>query len=231
MKRILRPAHQWCLPWARKCLCTIILASAILGVLAAPAEAQELQDVVYLKDGSVIRGTIVEQVPGESILIETVDGSRFRYSMDDIDRIAKEPPPSRPAPQVPARATKSPGTAWALSFLIPGAGQFYNGDTSDGVWMLIAHGIFSAWLAEEVQCVGSECDDNEAGLAALFLIGNWVLAQVDAYQGAKRINSGLRLNMNLGAEIEIAPAVEARLFVTPYGTRTAVDVRLVRWTW
>ena len=70
MKRIIRPSPQWSVPWAWKCLCTMIFASAILGGLATPAEAQETQDVVYLKDGSIIRGTIVEQVPGQLILIE-----------------------------------------------------------------------------------------------------------------------------------------------------------------
>ena len=29
--------------------------------------------------------------PGESILIQTVDGNRFRYSMEEIERMVKEP--------------------------------------------------------------------------------------------------------------------------------------------
>ena len=45
--------------------------------------------VVYLKSGSIIRGTIIEQIPNKSIKIETGDGNIFAYQMDDIDRIVK----------------------------------------------------------------------------------------------------------------------------------------------
>jgi len=48
------------------------------------------QDVVYLKNGSIIRGIIIEQVPNKSIKIETVDQSVFVYQMDDIDKLTKE---------------------------------------------------------------------------------------------------------------------------------------------
>jgi len=48
------------------------------------------RDIIYLKNGSVIRGTIVEQVPYRSIKIETADGSLFVYQMDEIEKIAKE---------------------------------------------------------------------------------------------------------------------------------------------
>ena len=49
------------------------------------------QDVVYLKNGSIIRGVIIEQVPSESIKIETADKSVFVFQMDEIERFTKEP--------------------------------------------------------------------------------------------------------------------------------------------
>ena len=49
------------------------------------------QDVVYLKNGSIIRGVIIEQVPNKSIKIETSDMSVFVYQMDDIEKFTKEP--------------------------------------------------------------------------------------------------------------------------------------------
>lgn len=52
---------------------------------------QEYEEVVYLKNGSVIKGTIIEQVPDVSIKIQTKDGNTFVYQMDEIDRITKEP--------------------------------------------------------------------------------------------------------------------------------------------
>ncbi len=51
------------------------------------------QDVVYLKNGSIIRGMIIEQVPNKSIKIETADKSVFVFQMDEIEKITKEAPP------------------------------------------------------------------------------------------------------------------------------------------
>lgn len=47
-------------------------------------------DVVFLKNGSIIRGVIMEQVPNESLKIKTADGSIFVYKMDEVEKIAKE---------------------------------------------------------------------------------------------------------------------------------------------
>ena len=52
--------------------------------------AQEMQEVVYLKNGSIIRGTIIEQVPDKSLKIQTNDGSIFAYEMAEVDKITKE---------------------------------------------------------------------------------------------------------------------------------------------
>lgn len=51
------------------------------------------QDVVYLKDGSIIRGAIIEQVPNKLIKIETSDKNVFVYQIDEIEKITKEIPP------------------------------------------------------------------------------------------------------------------------------------------
>jgi hypothetical protein len=52
----------------------------------------ELEDVVYLKNGSVIRGTIIEQVPNVSLKIQTRDGSVFVYKMEEVEKMTKEKP-------------------------------------------------------------------------------------------------------------------------------------------
>lgn len=62
----------------------------MLAVAALTASAQGYRDVVYLKNGSVVRGLIVEQVPNESLRIQMADGSVFAYKMKDVERIAKE---------------------------------------------------------------------------------------------------------------------------------------------
>ena len=48
------------------------------------------EDVVYLKNGSIIRGVIIEQVPNKIIKIQTDDRNFFIYRMDEIDKIVKK---------------------------------------------------------------------------------------------------------------------------------------------
>lgn len=51
----------------------------------------DLQEVVYLKNGSIIRGIIIEQQPNKLIKIQTNDGNVFVYNIDEVDKITKEP--------------------------------------------------------------------------------------------------------------------------------------------
>ncbi|WP_329904609.1 hypothetical protein [Porphyromonas pogonae] len=45
---------------------------------------------VYLKNGSIIKGTVVEYVPGEFLKLKTRDGSIMVFKADEIIRINKE---------------------------------------------------------------------------------------------------------------------------------------------
>lgn len=56
----------------------------------ATSVAQNVQEIVYLKNGSVVRGVVVEQVPGVSLKIQTSDGSIFAYQMSEVVKITKE---------------------------------------------------------------------------------------------------------------------------------------------
>lgn len=47
-------------------------------------------EVVYLKNGSIIKGIILEQIPNQSLKIQTADGSVFVYQMFEVERIAKD---------------------------------------------------------------------------------------------------------------------------------------------
>jgi len=69
----------------------VLLVCALLPSWFSRVDAQDLENVVNQKNGSIIQGLIIEQVPGELILIKTMDGNRFRYLMDQILRIAKKP--------------------------------------------------------------------------------------------------------------------------------------------
>lgn len=50
----------------------------------------DIQDVIYLKNGSIIRGIVIEQVPAISVKIETVDHNVLVFKMDEIQKIVKE---------------------------------------------------------------------------------------------------------------------------------------------
>jgi hypothetical protein len=50
----------------------------------------ELQDVIYLKNGSIVRGVIIEQIPNESLKIQTKDGNVFVYKIDEVMKMTKE---------------------------------------------------------------------------------------------------------------------------------------------
>jgi hypothetical protein len=49
------------------------------------------QDVVYLKNGGVIHGVIIEQVPNKSVKIQTTDKNVFVYQFDEIEKLTREP--------------------------------------------------------------------------------------------------------------------------------------------
>jgi len=50
----------------------------------------EKEEVLYLKNGSIIRGNIVEQKIGESIKVELLGGSIFVFRYEEIDSIKTE---------------------------------------------------------------------------------------------------------------------------------------------
>ena len=70
----------------------ILILTLILGVSQLSFSQEFLQEVVYLKNGSIIRGVIIEQVPNESLKIKTSDGSIFVYTIPEIQKITKEEP-------------------------------------------------------------------------------------------------------------------------------------------
>lgn len=60
-----------------------LLISSILG-------ATNYEDVVYLKNGEIIRGLIIEEVPNKSITIQTFTNNIYIYQIGDIEKIKRE---------------------------------------------------------------------------------------------------------------------------------------------
>ena len=67
-----------------------IIILLVVSLFATTLFAQQWIDVVYLENGSVVRGTIVEDIPNESLKIQTADGNVFKYQYADIVKLAKE---------------------------------------------------------------------------------------------------------------------------------------------
>lgn len=68
------------------------LLSIMAIMLCVVVFGQNMQEVLYLKNGSIIRGVIVEEKYGESVKIQTADGCVYVYKMDEIEKKTKEAP-------------------------------------------------------------------------------------------------------------------------------------------
>jgi hypothetical protein len=76
-----------------KHLPTAALLIVTLSVMTSLAFAQNLEDVIYKKDGSVLRGTLVEQdFENGRYKIQLQGGSLFSVEKADIEKISKEAP-------------------------------------------------------------------------------------------------------------------------------------------
>jgi len=201
----------------------VTLAGAGLAIALAtavtPTSAQVLDDVVYLKNGSIVRGTIVEQMPGESILVQTKDGNTWRFTMEEVARMTREAPAVASTPAASSAVSpRNPTAAGALSFLLAGGGQFYNGESDKGLihlgGMLLSLAI--ALSGSEDCMYYDSCSSYYAGLLGAATIG--IYSIVDAVQSARRINAAS------GFAIELAPRLER----VPNGPRWALDHRTTR---
>lgn len=67
-----------------------VISCGIAILLCGTALAQNYKEVVYLKNGSIIYGVVIEQIPDKTIKIKTADGSLFVYQMSEVEKISKE---------------------------------------------------------------------------------------------------------------------------------------------
>lgn len=130
---------------------------ALFVVLGPALSAVEYKDVVHLKNGSIVKGTIVENVPGDYIKIETSDGSIFVFKMREIAKFMKEKaettryagsPVSPDAAAQYETQKKLPAVGVLLSgFLLPGSGHLYAGEIGWGLgYLALESGLFVSAL-------------------------------------------------------------------------------------
>jgi hypothetical protein len=90
------------------CLSSLLISYIFFAVSIAKAQSK---DVVYLKNGSVIKGQILEIVPNSQIKIQTADGNIFVWSFSEIEKVTKESavPGAASTPSVP-KGESTPST-------------------------------------------------------------------------------------------------------------------------
>lgn len=174
-----------------------LVAFAMVCVATTKVSAGQMEDVVYLDSGGIVRGTILEQIPDKSLKIKRHDGKEFKYRMRDIVRISREPVlGSRTFIQ-----KKNPMVALGLSFPIVGSGQFYNGEYTKGV---VQMGAAIVGLGLVLSAGGDNVDSLQGNLDAdnddwrsipgyVLLLGGAIWSLIDAPMSANRINRQNRL--------------------------------------
>ena len=175
----------------------VVLVAFAMCVAAANVSEAQMEDVVYLESGGIVRGTILEQIPDKSLKIKRRDGKEFKYRMRDIVRIAREPVlGSRTFIQ-----KKNPMVALGLSFPIVGSGQFYNGEYTKGVAQM---GAAIVGLGLVLSAGGDNVDSPQGNLDAdnddwrsipgyVLFVGGAIWSLIDAPMSANRINRQNRL--------------------------------------
>jgi TM2 domain-containing membrane protein YozV len=199
----------------------------------------DYQDVVYLKDGSIIRGMIIEQIPYKTLKIETVDGSVFVCAFDDIEKITKEQAVKRQninrslteysdlkytfGKRInPQGDLKSPFLAGFLSFLIPGVGQFYNNDYVGGAIFLGADWLSFSLLLSSLTGYYTDDRNETAVLLAITSVTIKIWSIINAYKTAKKVNKARGYYIGNGTYLNVSPTLIkpdlalAKKSVSPY---------------
>ncbi len=78
-----------------------------------------------------------------------------------------------------AQSRKSPFVAGGLSFLLPGTGQFYNGQWGKGGLMMGGAVVASGMVASGIICADNSNDCAQLNVGAAALVGIWVWSMID----------------------------------------------------
>lgn len=197
----------------------ILLVLFILGSFVSTnclAQYSNYDDVVYLKDGSVIRGVIIEQTPNVSLKIQTRDRNIFVYQFSDILKMTKEEGQRYLVNKninAKYQTKRQPGLAFLWSFLLPGGGQYYNKQYGKGAVMtgIYVGSIIGLLTTSQYDYSYDEYDDYEEdntsyAIFSIALLANSLWSMIDAPVSASKINREhqLGLNYNLGRKTNLS---------------------------
>jgi hypothetical protein len=174
-------------------LCCLICSQSI-------SAQTNYRDVVYLKNGSVVKGIIIENIPNDQIKLQTSDGNLFVYKYVDILKFGKEEATATKTSTPEIADVKHPGLSFLFSFLVPGGGQYYNGQITKGIIMT---GLYVGSIATIYATANSDDNGTVAGVCALVALSDYIWSMIDAPITASSINRQHReglLSLQLGKE-------------------------------
>ena len=169
----------------------ILFAFIFVGIVASAQS--EMRDVIYLKNGGVVKGIIIEQIPNESVKLQTSDGSTFVYKMEEVEKLSKELNDNQIKQKKLQVPRKSPVGATLLSALLPGVGELYATNAQKGwgtmVCSILCPGIITGCGYYLGYALGSpEVVYICSGLASLSYLTLWVGSMISANRLAKEVN-------------------------------------------
>lgn len=112
-----------------------LLVFCIFFIMSTFTFAQsKYQDVVYLKNGSILRGVIIELIPEETVTIEIIGNNVFVFRMEEVEKIVKELPPKNKVEVDPSfRKRGYFGSSFGVSMPIGEFSEGSNGLANTGV--------------------------------------------------------------------------------------------------
>lgn len=160
----------------KRTLVVVLILMANISLLSAQTG---LQDIVYLKDGSILRGTIIAQYPDSIVKIEIAGGSVFAVGMKQLDHIEykvravkPEIPVTSDTPAI--RKQKGYFNVTAMGVL-PGSnlnyGYYYGPSTSVGFTVQSIHGY--RFNPHFLTGAGLAIDFIQYPMGQLFADGRW----------------------------------------------------------
>jgi hypothetical protein len=191
----------------------ILIFPAVL-FISTIAMAAEYKDVVYLKNGSVVKGVIIENIINEKIRLETSDGSVFVFKYSEISKVQKEKSGEqsemkdidlKKAITIYESSKKSHIVGCLIGLFVPGGQHFYAESYKYGVlYLLLGAGTY-AGMAYYINKSTKEKDSNDRKgydkNASYFAMAFLVIRVFDVIHGYRTIeDSNTKLRETLGIQ-------------------------------
>lgn len=207
-----------------------LLVFCIFFIMTSAALGQsKYQDVVYLKNGSILRGVIIELIPEETVTIEIIGNNVFVFKMEEVEKIVKELPQKNKVEVDPSfRKRGYFGSSFGVSMPIGEFSEGSNGLANTGVQVNLINfgyrftenlGITATWYGASNPIDAKNIDP--------WSYGGLLIGPLLTYPISKRIEWDFR--PMVGYTVTILPDLgkgeeQATSFAMNYGTILRVNV-------